>query len=77
MIVSAESLDFWVNLLIRAIVELGASFIVWCCSPEASFLKGKLAWCNWDVDELKAKKETIEADPAMLTTAMYGWPFQP
>ena len=37
--------------------------MVWAVSPEAKFLKGKLLWSNWDVDELKAmRKEIEEAD---------------
>jgi NAD(P)-dependent dehydrogenase (short-subunit alcohol dehydrogenase family) len=31
-------------------VELPADFVVWAASPEAKFLKGKLAWSNWDVE---------------------------
>jgi hypothetical protein len=32
--------------------------------------------CNWDVEELKAKKEKITADPAFLNIGMNGWPYQ-
>lgn len=59
------------------VVDLGAQFIVWACSPEAEFLKGRMIWCNWDVDELKAKKAQIEADPMLMTMGVYGWPYQP
>jgi len=38
---------------------LAANFILWLASPEAGFMKGRFAWVNWDVDELKAKKEEI------------------
>ena len=42
---------------------LSANFIVWSASPEADFLKGRFAWVNWDVEELKAKKnEILEKD---------------
>jgi hypothetical protein len=34
--------------------------LVWLASPEASFLKGKTTWANWDVDELKARAKEIE-----------------
>ncbi|KAI9854447.1 MAG: hypothetical protein M1813_001241 [Trichoglossum hirsutum] len=53
-------------------VELSASFIVWASSPEAEFLKGKLVWTNWDVDELKAKAEEIK-DSSMFTMNLDGW----
>ena len=61
----------------RNLVDLGSNFIVWACSPEAAFLRGRMIWCNWDVDELKEKKEVIEKDPALMTTGVYGWPYQP
>ena len=31
--------------------------------------------CNWDVEELKAKREKITADPAYLNVGVIGWPF--
>lgn len=37
-------------------VQLPAQFLVWMASPEAAFLRGRCAWANWDVDELKAQK---------------------
>jgi hypothetical protein len=54
-------------------VELSANFIVWATSPEAEFLKGKLLWANWDVDELKARREELEGSP-LLTLGLLGWP---
>ncbi|CZR50663.1 related to peroxisomal short-chain alcohol dehydrogenase [Phialocephala subalpina] len=39
--------------------ELSADFILWTASPEADFLKGRFAWVNWDIAELKAKKSEI------------------
>ncbi|KAI0129863.1 oxidoreductase [Xylariales sp. AK1849] len=56
-------------------VSLPAGFIVWLASPEARFLKGKFLWANWDVDELKAQAEEIEASP-QLSVGLVGWPFQ-
>jgi hypothetical protein len=41
-------------------VELLANFTVWVLSDEARFLKGKLAWASWDVDELKVRASEIE-----------------
>ncbi|KAK2592466.1 hypothetical protein QQS21_009845 [Conoideocrella luteorostrata] len=54
--------------------ELPADFTVWTLSEEARFLKGKLIWANWDVEELKAQKDVIEKSN-LLTIAIEGWPF--
>ena len=56
-------------------VSLPASFIVWLASSEASFLKGKFLWANWDVYELKAKAEKIR-DTTYLSVGLVGWPFE-
>ncbi|KAH8894455.1 NAD(P)-binding protein [Thozetella sp. PMI_491] len=40
-------------------VELPGHFCVWLASPEADFLRSKFVWVNWDVDELKDRKEEI------------------
>ncbi|KIW83356.1 hypothetical protein Z517_02601 [Fonsecaea pedrosoi CBS 271.37] len=53
--------------------DLPASFAVWACSPEAKFLKNKLIWANWDVDEMKAKADEIANSPA-FTIGLAGWP---
>ena len=53
--------------------ELPASFIVWACSPEAAFLKGKLVWANWDVEEIIAKAAEIQNSLA-FTMGLTGWP---
>ncbi|KAK4185892.1 hypothetical protein QBC35DRAFT_502746 [Podospora australis] len=37
--------------------QLPAHFLVWLASSEASFLRGRAVWANWDVEELKAQKE--------------------
>jgi hypothetical protein len=50
--------------------------MVWAVSPDAAFLKGKFIWSNWDVEELKAKKDQILSDPAFLNLGMNGWPYQ-
>lgn len=39
--------------------DLAGHFCVWLVSPEARFLKSKYVWSNWDVNELKARKEEI------------------
>ncbi|CAN9325051.1 unnamed protein product [Alternaria alternata] len=54
-------------------IELPASFAVWIVSPEAEFLKGKFVWSNWDVEELKAKKEQLKSSQD-LTLGLLGWP---
>lgn len=57
-------------------VQLPAHFTVWLTSPEASFLNGRSVWANWDVDELKAKKDAIQQSQ-LFTAGINGWPFAP
>jgi hypothetical protein len=57
-------------------VDLPANFAVWLASTEASFLNGRYVWANWDVDELKARADEIQAD-GLLTGSVLGWPFSP
>jgi hypothetical protein len=42
-------------------ISLPSDVSVWLASPEADFLKGRMIWVNWDVEELKAKKDEIIA----------------
>jgi len=49
--------------------------MVWLASHEALFLKGKFLWANWDVKELKARSEEIEAK-GLLSLGLVGWPFE-
>lgn len=44
----------------------------WVASPEAEFLKGKYLWVNWDVDELKARRDELE-EFNKLVTGLVGW----
>jgi hypothetical protein len=62
-------------MYICALVALPASFAVWIVSPEAEFLKGKgkFVWSNWDIEELKAKKEYLLSTDD-LTLGLQGWP---
>ena len=53
--------------------ELAGMFVVWLCSAEAKFLRGKLVWANWDVDELKAKAKEIQ-NSQFFTIGLAGWP---
>ena len=55
-------------------VSLPAHFLVWLVSKEARFLKGKYVCANWDVEELKAKREVIETS-RILEVQIYGWPY--
>ena len=57
------------------LVELPAHFIVWLLSQEGEFLRSKMVWASWDVEELKAQKQRIMADPAYLNMGMNGWPY--
>lgn len=55
-------------------VELPSSFAVWLSSDEATFLRGKFVWCNWDVEELMEKNRQIEGT-GLLTANCLGWPY--
>lgn len=44
-------------------VSLPADFLVWIASPEAEFLKNKIVFAAWDVDELKARQKEIVGGP--------------
>jgi hypothetical protein len=47
--------------------------LVWAVSPEARFLRGKMVWANWDVEELKAmEKELVGTEK--FTFGLLGWP---
>lgn len=63
------------GLLIAAIVDLSGDFGVWAVSDEATFLKGRMVWVNWDINELKEKKDEIINDN-LLTVSLGGWPFK-
>jgi hypothetical protein len=57
-------------------VNLPANFLVWLSQPKTKFLNGKIVWANWDVEELEARAEEIQAGP-MMTIGYEGWPFTP
>jgi NAD(P)-dependent dehydrogenase (short-subunit alcohol dehydrogenase family) len=51
--------------------KLAGDFIAWSATEEASFLSGRFAWVNWDIEELKqAKGKIIESD--LLRTSLSG-----
>ena len=58
----------------RDIVALPAHFAVWLASDEARYLRGKMVWASWDVDELREKTKGLEPGP-WLTSNVVGWPF--
>ncbi|KAL8768908.1 MAG: hypothetical protein Q9209_004963 [Squamulea sp. 1 TL-2023] len=45
------------------VVSLPADFLVWIASPEAEFLKNKIVFSSWDVEELKGRKKEILGGP--------------
>jgi hypothetical protein len=51
--------------------SLSADFIVWAASEEAAFLRGRFVFANFDVDELKARKNEIEQG-SDLTLGLIG-----
>lgn len=51
------------NLVVSCAVSLPADFLVWIASPEAQFLKDKIVFASWDVDELKSRKKEIVGAP--------------
>ena len=65
------------SLTNHAAVELPGHFCVWLVSPEADFVRGKYVWVNWDVDELKARKEEIMSTDLLNTklggVSLVGW----
>jgi NAD(P)-dependent dehydrogenase (short-subunit alcohol dehydrogenase family) len=61
----------------RAAVDLPGHFCLWLVSSEANFLRGKFVWVNWDVDELRARKEEILSTDLLDTklggVSFVGW----
>jgi NAD(P)-dependent dehydrogenase (short-subunit alcohol dehydrogenase family) len=52
----------------RSSPELVGNFINWAASDDAEFLAGRFAWMQWDVEELRKRKEEIlEKDLLMYT----------
>ncbi len=46
--------------------ELSAGFVVWLCTGQADWARGKYLSCNWDVDELIAMKMKIQRDELLV-----------
>ncbi|OQV01508.1 hypothetical protein CLAIMM_06855 [Cladophialophora immunda] len=56
-------------------IRLPASWCVWAAAKaetDANFLKGRLVWGNWDVDELCARKDEVEKGD-LLKVELKGW----
>ncbi|KAK8019778.1 cellulase signal transduction associated dehydrogenase [Apiospora arundinis] len=54
-------------------INLPAHFLVWAASQEAEFLRNKLVFATWDVDELVARREEISNTPELLI-GLNGFP---
>ena len=46
--------------------ELAAGFIVWLCSGQADWARGRYLSCNWDVQEIAGKAERIVQDDLLV-----------
>jgi len=53
-------------------IGLPAAFCVWLASRESDFVKGRLVWANWDVEELKQMENEI-MEKNLLTLGLIGW----
>jgi NAD(P)-dependent dehydrogenase (short-subunit alcohol dehydrogenase family) len=60
--------DPGLNSMPRSSPELVGNFINWAASSEAEFLAGRFAWMQWDVEELKTRKEEILEKDLLLYT---------
>jgi hypothetical protein len=76
MTVSAEHI-FARRYAYHWIVELPASFVVWASSPEPDFIKGRLLWVHWDVDELKELLTQKQDEEFFLTLEVNTMPNLP
>ena len=47
--------------------QLAGDFIAWLSTKNASFLSGRFAWVNWDIDELTAKRDEIVTKDLLRT----------
>lgn len=51
-------------------VQLPGQFAVWLASKEATLLKGRFVWANWDVQELLERIRQFESDPELLKVGL-------
>ncbi len=61
-------------MYILLIISLPADFLVWATRHGAAFLKRKLVWSNWDVEEMMAREKQIDGGDSM-TLGLQGWPY--
>ncbi|KAH7110288.1 hypothetical protein B0J11DRAFT_599377 [Dendryphion nanum] len=55
--------------------SLPADFILWLSGPHADFLKGRYVFSNWDVDEMKERRqEVLQGD--LLKVWLLGLPLE-
>ncbi|KFZ04732.1 hypothetical protein V501_09022 [Pseudogymnoascus sp. VKM F-4519 (FW-2642)] len=48
--------------------KLTGGFFAWLATEEAAFLSGRFVWADWDIEELKARKDEILEKDLLLTT---------
>ncbi|MCJ1355271.1 MAG: hypothetical protein MMC33_005262 [Icmadophila ericetorum] len=48
--------------------KMAGDFFAWLSTDEAEFLSGRFVWAEWDVEELKARKDEILEKDLLLTT---------
>ncbi|KFY94153.1 hypothetical protein V498_04020 [Pseudogymnoascus sp. VKM F-4517 (FW-2822)] len=48
--------------------KMTGGFFAWLATEEAAFLSGRFVWADWDIEELKAKKNEILEKDLLLTT---------
>jgi hypothetical protein len=65
----------WSTFTDCLLVSLPADINVWLASEEAAFLKDKYIFANWDVEELKARKEEI-VEKKLFEMWLQGVPFE-
>jgi hypothetical protein len=53
--------------------QLAGDSIVWLITPDSYFLNGRFVHANWDVDELKPKKDKILKNPKIYTICLISW----
>lgn len=57
--------DYPSTEMLRKDITLPGALCVWLASSEGVFLRSRLLWASWDVDELVAMKEDFDKNPAL------------
>ena len=57
-------------------VNLASDFMVWLSSSEGKVVvpSGRFLWANWDVEELKARKDEMWNNPVAMTVGLCDAP---